>query len=132
MSPASGHLPGSGWRDVMECLRDRVHVVAFHAVVALDVEAELVCEVGNRGLGGGASVDGDEEAYGGVGAQPLSLILFAYILLLLLSLMRGKPLLFILITYIYFNKYAGPWALKANLSFLVYPKFLLKFCLNFR
>ena len=99
MSPASGHLPGSGWRDVMECLRDRVHVVAFHAVVALDVEAELVCEVGNRGLGGGASVDGDEEAYGGVGAQPLSLILFAYILLLLLSLMRGKPLLFILITY---------------------------------
>ena len=53
----------------MECLRDRVHVVAFHAVVALDVEAELVCEVGNRGLGGGASVDGDEEAYGGVGAH---------------------------------------------------------------
>ena len=83
VSPVSGDLPGSGWRDAVECLGDRVLVVAFHAVVALDVEAELVCEVGNRGLGDGASVDGDDEAYGGVGAQPLSLILFAYIFLLL-------------------------------------------------
>ena len=45
MSPASGDLPGSGWRDAMECLGVRDAVAAILVAVAADVEAALVCGV---------------------------------------------------------------------------------------
>ena len=45
MSPASGHLPGSGWPDALESLGVGDAVAAILFAVATDVEAALVCGV---------------------------------------------------------------------------------------